>query len=109
MPIVLTEKNYKQYVGNHMTTIIDFSATWCGPCKKMEPYYHQAEHDLRDAFINFTTVDVDDEEGLAEKYKVTSMPTLVFIQNGVEVGRHTNSEKKEKILALIKEFFNISP
>ncbi|XP_031780739.1 thioredoxin-2 isoform X2 [Nasonia vitripennis] len=60
--------------------VIDFFATWCGPCKMIAPKLDELSQELTD--VVFLKVDVDELEGVAEEYDVNSMPTFVFIKNG---------------------------
>ena len=65
--------------------VIDFSATWCGPCQRIGPIYAGLEHTFPS--ITFLKVDVDDAEELAGSYSIQSLPTFVFLRNGVEFHR----------------------
>lgn len=59
--------------------VVDFYATWCGPCKAIKPKYHQ----LSEAYnIPFLSVDIDKLEPVAEKFSITSMPTFAVVKNG---------------------------
>lgn len=61
--------------------VIDFSASWCGPCQRVAPVY--AELAEKFPSITFLKVDVDDAEDLSESYSIQSLPTFVFLNNGV--------------------------
>lgn len=65
--------------------VIDFFATWCGPCKRIAPTYEK----LSEAFTNITflKVDVDESAELVNMYDISAMPTFVFLKNGKEVKR----------------------
>lgn len=65
--------------------VIDFFATWCGPCKRIAPTYEK----LAEAFTNvtFLKVDVDESAELTNEYNISAMPTFVFLKNGKEVKR----------------------
>lgn len=65
-------------------TVIDFYATWCGPCKELAPIMEQAEKKY-DGKINFNKVDVDLQPEMAQKYNVQSIPTLVFLDANGEI------------------------
>ena len=60
--------------------VVDFFATWCGPCKMLAPVLEQAAEANPD--VNFYKVDIDEEIGLAQKFQVMSVPTLVFVKDG---------------------------
>ena len=61
--------------------LVDFSATWCGPCKKLEPVVHEIAGDY-DGKLKVVKVDVDKAPGTAAKYTVLSVPTLLFFRDG---------------------------
>ncbi|GMM55742.1 thioredoxin [Maudiozyma humilis] len=63
--------------------VVDFFATWCGPCKMIAPMMEKFSEQYTDAV--FLKVDVDQIAPLAQKYEISAMPTLVFIKNGAEV------------------------
>ncbi len=86
MEITLTKENYKEIVENAACPVlIDFWATWCGPCKMIAPVIEQVAKDRKD--IKVCKVNVDEEEELAVKFGIQSIPTLVLIKNGVVTGR----------------------
>jgi len=60
--------------------VIDFYATWCGPCKKLSPVF--SELSLKYSTVTFLKVDTDNAEELAKHYDVTALPSIVFIKNG---------------------------
>ncbi|XP_063994117.1 thioredoxin-2-like isoform X2 [Diachasmimorpha longicaudata] len=63
--------------------IIDFFATWCGPCKVIAPQFEELSKEHPD--IVFLKVDVDDNEDIATEYEISSMPTFIFIKNNTVV------------------------
>jgi thioredoxin 1 len=63
--------------------VIDFHATWCGPCKMIAPHMEEMSKSMED--VVFLKVDVDECEDIAEQYKVTAMPTFVFLKKGEQV------------------------
>jgi thioredoxin len=65
--------------------VIDFSANWCGPCQRIGPIYAGLEHTFPS--IKFLKVDVDDAEELSAAYSIQSLPTFVFLRNGVVIHR----------------------
>ncbi|VBB18649.1 thioredoxin [Yasminevirus sp. GU-2018] len=109
MPAILTSENYKEHINEKTNAIIDFSAVWCGPCKKMEPMFKNAETFIKGTGIKleFFKVDVDDSEDIATNYKIESMPTLILIKNGKIVERSSGYMDSEKILIMIGRHFDI--
>ena len=98
--IEVSESNFvKEALEADKKVVIDFYATWCGPCKKISPILEEiaGEHDD----IKLIKVDVDKNEVLAQKFNITAMPTLVVLENGEEVGRNVGLVSKQKILEII--------
>lgn len=60
--------------------VVDFFATWCGPCKMVEPFLKQQSEILKDIVI-FLKVDVDENEEITQEYEIACMPTFLFIKN----------------------------
>lgn len=78
--------------------LLDFYADWCGPCQMLKPVVEEFE--VGHPEIKVTRVNIDDEEELAEKYGVSSIPCLVFLKDGTEVHREVGMmplKKLEKI------------
>jgi len=81
--------------------VVDFFATWCGPCKQIAPAYEAMASDL--AHAKFLKVDVDECKDISQYYKVTSMPTFKFFRAGAEVGSMQGADEnalREKVVAL---------
>lgn len=74
-------------------TAVDFTAAWCGPCKAMEPILDGLATEYRGR-VRVVAVDVDDEPAIAQRFDVRSMPTLVVIRDGREVGRVVGSRPR---------------
>ena len=81
--IHLEEESKFAELVNSKKILVDFFATWCGPCKMLGPVLEKAESDIK-----VIKVDSDEFEDLAREYGVMSIPTLVLIEKGKEVKRH---------------------
>lgn len=84
--------------------LVDFSATWCGPCKKLEPIVHEIAGDY-DGRLKVVKVDVDQAPGTAAKFGVMSVPTLLLFQGGAVkdqvvglVSKQALSDRVDKVL-----------
>ena len=98
----LSNKNFKPVIRSG-TVLVDFWAPWCGPCKMMAPVLN----DIAETAANEVTigkVNVDNQQQLAQKYKVRNIPTLVLFSNGREVKRFMGVKSKK---FLLKEIANI--
>jgi thioredoxin 1 len=86
MEIKLSKDNFNEVVANSdKPVLIDFWATWCGPCKMIAPVIEQVAKERED--IKVCKVNVDEEEELAVKFGIQSIPTLVLVKNGEIAGK----------------------
>jgi len=83
--------------GNKLV-VIDFYATWCGPCKMIAPKLEEMAAQFSD--VIFLKVDVDDNEEVASVYEISCMPTFIFIKNSVKISEFSGANH-EKIKELI--------
>lgn len=80
--------------------LIDFSATWCGPCKMLAPVLEEVSDELGDK-VDFYNVDVDDNPDLAQEFGVTNIPALILLKNGEKVDMSVGFQPKDGILSFI--------
>lgn len=87
-----TEFNNLLYLNTDKTVILKFSATWCGPCKSIAPVFEK----LSNIYTNsvFVHVDVDELDKVSASYKITTMPTFVFIKDGKPVEGLKGADKQ---------------
>ena len=81
--------------------LIDFNASWCGPCRMLKPVIDEIAE--ANDNIKVVSINIDDEEELADNYEVSSIPCLVLFDNGKEVNRHVGLISKDDIEKLIGE------
>lgn len=99
--ITLDNKNFETEVLQSRTPVlIDFWATWCGPCRMMSPVVDDIAGSMGDS-IKVCKVNIDDNPELAEKYGVMSIPTFIIIKSGKEEGRLVGVQSKEELVKLI--------
>ena len=80
----VNENNFEQFLKNNKTVLIDFSATWCGPCKMFSPILEKYAADHPE--IKIAKVDVDESPNLAGKFRVRGVPTVCVFDNEEMVG-----------------------
>lgn len=88
---------------NNKLQVIDFYATWCGPCKLMTPIFDQLIEEYKDnEEVQVIKYDCDSDTKLTTEYKIRSIPTILFIKDGVEIDRIIGATSKKNILEKIE-------
>ena len=99
--LTITSQNFEELVlKNEKPVLLDFWATWCGPCQMIAPVIAEIAEENPDVAVG--KVNVDEEMQLAQAFGITSIPTLIVFKNGVNVNTVVGLRSKEQILALLK-------
>jgi thioredoxin 1 len=106
MEHVMDDTYAAQVEQSGLPVILDFGATWCGPCKKLEPILDQLSGELGEK-VRFLKVDVAEAPETAKKFGVMSVPTVVFLKDGQKVHQFVGLESKEKIQKLVTQHFGL--
>ncbi|MEA2070872.1 MAG: thioredoxin [Asgard group archaeon] len=93
-----------EFVNNNTLAIVDFYATWCPPCKMMDPITEQLAKEFQDE-IAFGKINTDKEIVAAQKYQIRFVPTFYLFKNGKVVSQFSGAKKKGDFKELIKKSF----
>ena len=97
---IITKENYDELVANsEKPVLLDFWAVWCGPCRMMAPTVEEIARDNPDILVG--KVNVDEEPELAQRFGISSIPTLVALKNGAVIGQTVGVQPKIKVLDLL--------
>ena len=95
--IKVTKENFDELINSENTTLLDFYADWCGPCRMLGPVIEEIAEEKKD--INVGKINVDANKELANKFSVRSIPTMIVFKNGKEIKRLVGFLPKEEILS----------
>lgn len=99
--VVLTSENFEEEViKSDKPVLVDFWATWCGPCRMIAPIVEQIAEENAD--IKVCKVDVDDQPELTSSFGIQSIPTLIVFKNGEITNKAVGARSKEAILEMLK-------
>lgn len=102
MEIKLTSANYDEVVkGSDKPVLIDFWATWCGPCRMIAPIIEEIAKERND--IKVCKVNVDEEPELSAQFKIYAIPTIVVIKDGAIKARSEGYKSKEELIRIIEK------
>ena len=81
--------------------MVEFGATWCGPCKVLAPIIHELSHEL--SGVKIATSDVDEQSNLAQQFNIMSVPTMLFFKDGKVMDQMVGLQSKETLRAKLEE------
>ena len=101
MELTITDTKYEGIMAEGLPLVIDFSATWCGPCKKIAPSIAELAEEYAGK-VNIGKCDVDENDALTSKFGIRNVPTVLFIKNGEVVNKHVGAASKSTLEDLVK-------
>lgn len=102
MIFIKTKEELTELLKTKEISVVNFFATWCGPCKMMTPVFEKVSEELSSE-INVSKINIDEAPALAEEFDVKSIPTTVFFKNGKEYSRHVGFLDFDSLIKKIKE------
>ena len=103
--VTLTQENFEQTVSAGGIVLVDFWATWCGPCRQFGPIFEEASEKYPD--IVFGKIYTDDQQQLAMAAQITSIPTLMVFRDGIVVFRQSGALPLSALEDLISQVQNL--
>lgn len=95
-------ENFNDIIKGEKLTLVDFFATWCGPCKMMHPVLEQLKKDLGEN-IRIIKLDVDENEDISAQYSIQSVPTLMLFKKGEIVWRQSGAMSLNELKSIIAQ------
>lgn len=98
----LSDKSFEEAINSDTPTLVDFWATWCGPCRAIAPLLESAASDY-EGKVRITKLDVDQNPQSAMKYGVRNIPTLLLFRNGEQIGKHVGALNRRTLDTFLKK------
>lgn len=100
--VELIKNNDLSKAKNANVAVIDFNATWCGPCRMLAPVLEEVSEDMKDV-AEFYSCDCDENTELAKKFGIMSIPAIVVLKNGEQAGMNVGFVPKEELVEFIQK------
>ncbi|MDE7377937.1 MAG: thioredoxin [Paraprevotella sp.] len=101
MALAITDSNFEELMASGKPVVIDFWATWCGPCKKVGPIIEELAKDYEGQAV-IGKCDVEENDDLASRFGIRNVPTILFIKNGEVVDKQVGAASKSALEEKLK-------
>lgn len=102
---IVQKDEFEKIINESKPTIVDFFATWCGPCKMLSPILEKVEEDSKGEF-NIVKIDVDESYDVAKKYEIMSVPTMIIFKDGDEQEKIVGLRQKNQIEDAVRNYID---
>lgn len=96
----ITKENFREVISGDRPVLVDFFATWCGPCKMLGPIVEQISQERDDIVI--AKCDIDECMDFAQEFGIMSVPTMILFKNGTEIAKEIGLKTKDYIVNMIE-------
>jgi len=100
MAKIATNTTFEELLQDSRLVIVDFWATWCGPCRMLSPLLDEVEEEMADKIV-VVKVNVDDADEIAAQFRIMNIPTLLFFKNGQIVDKTVGAMPKSALIERI--------
>jgi len=95
------KSKFSEIINDKKPVLVDFFATWCGPCKTLEPILSEVKTELGES-VKIVKIDVDKNQPLATEYQVRGVPTMILFKDGKQLWRQSGVVPKHELVQLLK-------
>ena len=103
MALAITTENFDSLVKGDQLVVVDFWATWCGPCRHIAPIVEEVAAEYEGKAV-IGKCDTDENGDIAMQFGVMNIPTLIFLKNGEEVDRHVGIISKDELVKKVNPY-----